>query len=213
MLPPLVFWDMNQGSLFFKEYPSDVLIKEEVTTCNIRSKCVQVEARLSPSKIYFLTFSHDNEKKRRITWLLIPLMLICVHTCVSRQLWDLYQGKTITEFTSHTAAVSVVQFHPNEYLLASGSSDRYQPFCSAPCCFVTANAEGGSSSFSSAFLFLQPSLSRGGFLTLNINVPVAMKGLLFRLDLLIIYELIWDHNSEKLFFFPLYSSAIVYCLL
>lgn len=41
------------------------------------------------------------------------------------QLWDLTQGKTITEFRSHTAAVNIVQFHPNEYLLASGSSDRY----------------------------------------------------------------------------------------
>ncbi|CAM4528047.1 unnamed protein product [Leuciscus chuanchicus] len=30
----------------------------------------------------------------------------------------------ITEFTSHTSAVNVVQFHPNEYLLASGSADR-----------------------------------------------------------------------------------------
>lgn len=44
----------------------------------------------------------------------------CLH-----QLWDLAQGKTITEFKSHTAAVNIVQFHPNEYLLASGSSDRY----------------------------------------------------------------------------------------
>ncbi|MEQ2193783.1 hypothetical protein XENOCAPTIV_013565, partial [Xenoophorus captivus] len=34
------------------------------------------------------------------------------------------KGKTITEFKSHSAAVNVVQFHPNEYLLASGSSDR-----------------------------------------------------------------------------------------
>lgn len=43
----------------------------------------------------------------------------CLH-----QLWDLMQGKTITEFTSHTAAINIVQFHPNEYLLATGSSDR-----------------------------------------------------------------------------------------
>lgn len=40
------------------------------------------------------------------------------------QLWDLTQGKTITEFKSHTGPVNIVQFHPNEYLLASGSSDR-----------------------------------------------------------------------------------------
>ncbi|KAJ4922270.1 hypothetical protein JOQ06_021614 [Pogonophryne albipinna] len=30
------------------------------------------------------------------------------------KLWDLTQGKTITEFKSHTAAVNIVQFHPNE---------------------------------------------------------------------------------------------------
>lgn len=41
------------------------------------------------------------------------------------QLWDLMQSKMITEFRSHTAAVNIIQFHPNEYLLASGSSDRY----------------------------------------------------------------------------------------
>ncbi|MGH0127121.1 UNVERIFIED_CONTAM: hypothetical protein FKN15_052671 [Acipenser sinensis] len=45
--------------------------------------------------------------------------------CVFRyKLWNLTAGKMITEFTAHTAAVNVVAFHPNEYLLASGSSDR-----------------------------------------------------------------------------------------
>lgn len=29
------------------------------------------------------------------------------------------------EFTGHAGPVNVVEFHPNEYLLASGSSDRY----------------------------------------------------------------------------------------
>lgn len=29
------------------------------------------------------------------------------------------------EFTGHTGPVNVVEFHPNEYLLASGSADRY----------------------------------------------------------------------------------------
>lgn len=29
------------------------------------------------------------------------------------------------EFTGHGGPVNVVEFHPNEYLLASGSSDRY----------------------------------------------------------------------------------------
>ena len=48
---------------------------------------------------------------------------VCV--CVCSQLWDLTQGKIITEFRAHAAAVNMVQFHPNEHLLASGSSDRY----------------------------------------------------------------------------------------
>lgn len=55
-----------------------------------------------------------------------------VFSCLC-QLWDLIQGKMITEFKSHSAAVNIVQFHPNEYLLASGSSDRYDaasPRCS-----------------------------------------------------------------------------------
>lgn len=43
---------------------------------------------------------------------------------VVRQLWDLKQAKTLAEFTAHTAAVGAVQFHPNEYLLASGGADR-----------------------------------------------------------------------------------------
>lgn len=70
-----------------------------------------------------------------ILYYYINIIRACGLTRVSRQLWDLYQGKTITEFTSHTAAVSVVQFHPNEYLLASGSSDRCRPRRGAPCCF------------------------------------------------------------------------------
>ena len=52
------------------------------------------------------------------------IVCVCVCVCVF-QLWDLTAGKMITEFTSHTAAVNIVQFHPNEYLLASGSADRY----------------------------------------------------------------------------------------
>ncbi|ELR53408.1 Katanin p80 WD40-containing subunit B1, partial [Bos mutus] len=40
------------------------------------------------------------------------------------QLWDLTAGKMMSEFPGHTGPVNVVEFHPNEYLLASGSSDR-----------------------------------------------------------------------------------------
>ncbi|XP_044290111.1 katanin p80 WD40 repeat-containing subunit B1 isoform X2 [Varanus komodoensis] len=45
--------------------------------------------------------------------------------CVFRyKMWDLTAGKIMSEFTGHTAPVNVVEFHPNEYLLASGGSDR-----------------------------------------------------------------------------------------
>ncbi|KAH0619438.1 hypothetical protein JD844_000052 [Phrynosoma platyrhinos] len=39
------------------------------------------------------------------------------------KLWDLAAGKIMFEFTGHAGPVNVVEFHPNEYLLASGSSD------------------------------------------------------------------------------------------
>ena len=41
------------------------------------------------------------------------------------QLWDLTAGKLLTDLRLHTAGVNVVEFHPNELLLSSGSSDRY----------------------------------------------------------------------------------------
>ena len=40
------------------------------------------------------------------------------------QLWDLTAGKLLTDLRLHTAGVNVVEFHPNELLLSSGSSDR-----------------------------------------------------------------------------------------
>jgi len=48
------------------------------------------------------------------------------------QLWDLGAGKQLTEFKDHTAAVTVVKFHPNEFFLASGSTDRC--LFTAYCC-------------------------------------------------------------------------------
>ena len=44
------------------------------------------------------------------------------------QIWDLSAGKVITDFKSHTGAVTSVQFHPKEFLLASASFDRTTKF-------------------------------------------------------------------------------------
>ena len=40
------------------------------------------------------------------------------------KLWDLTAGKLLTDFRAHAGAVTSVEFHPNEFLLASGSTDR-----------------------------------------------------------------------------------------
>ena len=44
--------------------------------------------------------------------------------CVKLQMWDLTAGKLLTDLRLHTAGVNVVEFHPNELLLSSGSSDK-----------------------------------------------------------------------------------------
>lgn len=44
------------------------------------------------------------------------------------QLWDLSAGRNIADFKAHTSAVTSVQFHPKEFLLATASSDRTTKF-------------------------------------------------------------------------------------
>jgi katanin p80 WD40 repeat-containing subunit B1 len=39
-------------------------------------------------------------------------------------LWDLRSGKLLKELSGHKSSVSCAEFHPNEFLLASGSTDR-----------------------------------------------------------------------------------------
>ncbi len=40
--------------------------------------------------------------------------------CLFFQIWDLRAGKLMTEFNNHGGPVHDVEFHPHEFLLASG---------------------------------------------------------------------------------------------
>lgn len=40
------------------------------------------------------------------------------------QLWDITAGKSLIELSGHSGLLTAVQFHPNEYLLASSSEDK-----------------------------------------------------------------------------------------
>lgn len=44
--------------------------------------------------------------------------------CYSVQIWDLTAGKLLTELKLHRGPVNIVEFHPSDLLLASGSSDK-----------------------------------------------------------------------------------------
>jgi WD40 repeat protein len=39
-------------------------------------------------------------------------------------MWDLTAGKLLADLKMHKSGVNVVEFHPHELLLASGSNDR-----------------------------------------------------------------------------------------
>ena len=40
------------------------------------------------------------------------------------QLWDLSAGRLLADFKEHRGPVTSVKFHPKDYLLATGSSDK-----------------------------------------------------------------------------------------
>lgn len=44
------------------------------------------------------------------------------------QIWDIRVGRVLSEFSDHTGPVTDVEFHPHEFLLASGSLDRTVKF-------------------------------------------------------------------------------------
>lgn len=73
-------------------------------------KAVRITARLS--------YSH-------FTFLLIRPFRFPFHPT---QLWDLTAGKLISEFKDHSGPITSLEFHPSEFLLATGSADRCDLF-------------------------------------------------------------------------------------
>lgn len=56
-------------------------------------------------------------------------MYITVFKCeINFQLWDLRAGRQLKEFSGHRGSATTVEFHPHEFLLASGSVDRIVHF-------------------------------------------------------------------------------------
>ncbi|XP_077842310.1 katanin p80 WD40 repeat-containing subunit B1 isoform X7 [Macaca mulatta] len=80
--------------------------------------------RFSPDGKWLASAADDHTVKvaPSLTWPRCLVALTSSLPCL--QLWDLTAGKMMSEFPGHTGPVNVVEFHPNEYLLASGSSDR-----------------------------------------------------------------------------------------
>ena len=44
------------------------------------------------------------------------------------KLWDLTAGRMLKEFNAHNAPISAVEFHPNEFFMATSSMDRTTRF-------------------------------------------------------------------------------------
>ncbi|GFV14323.1 katanin p80 WD40 repeat-containing subunit B1 [Trichonephila clavipes] len=59
-------------------------------------------------------------------------------------LWDLPAGKLRTEFKGHSSGVSDIEFHPNELLLGSCSSDQYVKFWDLENHRLVSNTDGDS---------------------------------------------------------------------
>ena len=59
-------------------------------------------------------------------------------------MWDLTAGKLLNDFKLHTGPVNTVEFHPNEFLLASGSSDRTVKFWDLESFQLVSSTDGDS---------------------------------------------------------------------
>lgn len=58
-----------------------------------------------------------------ISVFLTRFIVIVILFLVLLKLWDIRAGRLLKEFTDHEGPATAVEFHPNEFLLASSSSD------------------------------------------------------------------------------------------
>jgi len=59
----------------------------------------------------------------QISVFLTRFIVIVILFPVLFKLWDIRAGRLLKEFTDHEGPATAVEFHPNEFLLASSSSD------------------------------------------------------------------------------------------
>ena len=55
---------------------------------------------------------------------IVVYVCVCAYVVIATQLWDLTAGKLLHSFQHPSGSVQCLQFHPNEFLLATGGSDR-----------------------------------------------------------------------------------------
>ena len=88
------------------------------------------------------------------------------------QLWDLTAGKLLNEFKAHTGPITWLEFHPNEFLLATASADRHVTRTTSPILLMVMLSIATSSSPSLPSL----SLNTSYFLLLDGQVIFATDG-------------------------------------
>ena len=86
-------------------------------------------------------------RKRNIVLLMLEFVESFIHISNKKsfQLWDLTAGKMLQDFKQHSGPVNTVEFHPNEFLLASGSSDRTVKFWDLETFQPVSSSDGESS--------------------------------------------------------------------
>ena len=92
--------------------------------------CVGVRGHVCVLNIACVSFGDVSMRVRVCACGVCVCVCVCVCVFVDAislspfQVWDLGQGKLIKDFREHDAAVSALDFHPQEFLMCSGSQDR-----------------------------------------------------------------------------------------